>query len=1092
MTKSSTAPKTNPNNSPPQFLINAINALNAGQIDNAIDCLKQGTGQDSFTAYSGIGDIYLSIGENEKALESLKKARECLPQAFPAFLSMWQVLIRLERRTEAIEELNKMLRSQPDMKNARPLLETMLKTDASDDMVKILSQMFNEDPSRKDILLELARAFNRNKNFDEAESWYKKVLDYGPDILALHGLGRICISKGRPSQAVEYMQSGLEAYPNDNGFSHDLGIYLSWAGRFEQGIDLLKRTLEKEPENVLLRSDLLLQLHYQQDLDPKKLFNEHKKWGQIHAAGLKTGKSHRNIPDPDRRLRIGYISADFFMHSVAYFFEPLLDGRDHAAIEVYGYGNVDSPDKITERLKGKFDHYRNIREISDKEVTRIIEHDQIDILVELSGHSAGNRLGVLANKPAPIQVTYLGYPDTTGVKQVDYRLTDSLAEAPKSQQFYTEELAFLPKGFLCYSPPDFAPPVAPLPVLEKGFITFASFNNNKKINHKIMKLWAQILKANDNSQLLLKFLGGQDQQVREHYFRRFEQLGIPTERVKILGRKTPVEHLKLYEQADIALDTYPYNGTTTTCEAIWMGVPTVSLVGKCHASRVGNSILNRVGLESLVASNPQEYVEKAASLASDFQALARIRASLRGKIIKSGFCDAESFACDVEEAYRKMWHRWCRSQGVQFSQIDVRPGGVKELVVDNIKFENIKRTKARNNSIGFNDRYIIKIEHGKHPWKLRTFSEEIDIIKHLNSRECVSCPRLISEGKLETSEKYFIQQRIDNQRQFSTADMVFSLLEQKSFGVCQGDLKRDNLIFDRNSVCYMIDYDQAIQDEKFIDMTNIEYLEWYDQYFADRWNKLGFNITDSYGFGGLDRDEIFSLFKGDSFNLAATSTFKEQITTNTSSGIYHSMNTDKLYIGGARSLNPRLDALNEIEFKQGEKVLDVGCNMGLLSHYLHDRGCNVAGIDMDEKIIIGARMVANIIGKNIKFEQLDLDVEKITEDYDTICLFSVIHHVKNFREVTENISQKCNRIILECALKEYGSKPVDRRWVRSSGWEFNSIEELAFYLGIAFRGFKFQRCYGNVDRKRAIMAFVKDPTAVNIEFPAKAPIDIQH
>jgi SAM-dependent methyltransferase len=328
---------------------------------------------------------------------------------------------------------------------------------------------------------------------------------------------------------------------------------------------------------------------------------------------------------------------------------------------------------------------------------------------------------------------------------------------------------------------------------------------------------------------------------------------------------------------------------------------------------------------------------------------------------------------------------------------------------------------------------------------------------------------------LKNGERYFIQQRFNNRRGFNAADMIFSILEQKSFGLCQGDFKRDNFIFDNDSICHIIDYDQAIYDERFINMGNLEYLDWFNKFFVNRWKKLGLNIPDIYSFGKFQKEEVLGLFKNDSFNLAETSIFAEQITTNTKSGIYHSLSTDKLYIDGARNLDSRLAALNSIEFKKNEKVLDVGCNMGLLTHYLHDRGCKPTGIDMDRKIVIGAKMVANLLNKDIQFKYLDLDTARIEEDYDTICLFSVIHHVKNFQQVTENISQKCNRIIFECRLQEYGAKPVQGRWVRASGWNFNCSQGLIDYLETAFKGFKFQKHYGSVDRQREIMTFVKEP-----------------
>jgi len=337
-----------------------------------------------------------------------------------------------------------------------------------------------------------------------------------------------------------------------------------------------------------------------------------------------------------------------------------LDGHDSDAVEVYGYGNVEFEDKVTQRLKEKFDRYRNVRELSDDATAELIRHDAIDTLVDLTGHAADNCLGVLAQRPAPIQVTYLGYPNTTGLEAVDYRLTDALADPPALQRFYTEELVFLPDGFLCYRPPDFAPPISPLPADKKGYVTFGSFNSNCKINPVVARLWADVLSADTNWRLLLKIKGGNEFQMRERYFSLLEQAGIHRARVDICGWKPPAEHLAMYREVDIALDTYPYNGTTTTCEALWMGVPTVSLVGECHASRVGLTILTRLGLEFFAAATPREYAAKAIALATNLPALARIRSSLRARIATSGLCHAKGFAAQVESAYRQMWHRWCR------------------------------------------------------------------------------------------------------------------------------------------------------------------------------------------------------------------------------------------------------------------------------------------------------------------------------------------------------------------------------------------------------------------------------------------------
>ena len=511
-------------------------------------------------------------------------------------------------------------------------------------------------------MFRLADMLTKAGRLSEAEQCYKKLLDTGPSAAVYSKLGCLCQYTGRLSQALEYQRKAVQAEPDRPELLANYARALMETGRMEEGIELLKKAVEKMPENRQARSNLLLRLHQMPHLDRQALLDEHKRWARIHAPANQAKTNHRNEQEPDRRLRIGYISPDFRRNSVAYFFEAILDGHDRRDVEVYGYGNVEFPDEITERLIEKFDCYRDIRNLDDQAAAELIERDCIDILVDLAGHVGDNRLLVMARKPAPIQLTYLGYPDTTGLTAIDYRLTDVLADPPDSgaQRFYTEELAFLPDGFLCYRPADFAPVISPLPAADADLLTFGSFNNGCKINPPLIRIWADLLRANPNSRLLLKLKGGEDPLIRGNYSDRFDKEGLSCDRVDIIGWKTPEEHLTAYAQIDIALDTYPYNGTTTTCEALWMGVPVISLVGECHASRVGLSILTRLGLEFFAASTPQEYVAKATALATNLPALTRIRRTMRARIAASGLCHAKGFARQIEAAYRKMWYRWCQ------------------------------------------------------------------------------------------------------------------------------------------------------------------------------------------------------------------------------------------------------------------------------------------------------------------------------------------------------------------------------------------------------------------------------------------------
>jgi protein O-GlcNAc transferase len=534
----------------------------------------------------------------------------------------------------------------------------------NDKVEKAMLEIIKQDPHRTDIMLVLGMLFKQTRQLQRAKQLFEEILQYEQHPLVYNELGYICECMGLLSQAVQYLQKAVEADPKNAQLQANLARMLIGTGKAQEGINLFRKAVEIDPTNAVMHSNFLFTLHYLPNPDPQMLFEEHVRWGQNHAPASLAKVSHSNVPDPDRRLRIGYISPDFCMRSIAYTFEPLLDGHNREVVEVFGYGNVRIPGAVTERLKQKFDHYRNIYGMDDESVVGLIEEDQIDILVGLGGHVSDNRLPVMAYKPTPIQVDYMG-ANTTGMQAIDYHLTDTLTDPTGSQKFYTEELVYLPDGFLCYRPHDSAPPVVSSPVHRKGYITFGSFNNNCKVNPFTIALWAEVLKANSKSRLLLKFGGGADHQMREYYFQQFEQNGISQDRVAIYGWRLPEEHLKLYGEVDIALDTYPYNGGITTLEGLWMGVPVISLVGKCCASRAGLTLLSYLGLELFATSTPEEYVAKATVLAGNLEALQKIRASMRERMAASTLFDAKGLAKKIEAAYRKIWQQWCQCRNEQ-------------------------------------------------------------------------------------------------------------------------------------------------------------------------------------------------------------------------------------------------------------------------------------------------------------------------------------------------------------------------------------------------------------------------------------------
>jgi predicted O-linked N-acetylglucosamine transferase (SPINDLY family) len=542
---------------------------------------------------------------------------------------------------EAVEE--------GDIEQARQCIDETL--------IDQVEALLRAQPQRADVLFLLGMVLRRSEQPERARPWLQRAAACSAHPFIAFELAATYRDSGLLSRAIEVMQAALVSLPDSTELKSTLADYLMKAGRPEQGLNLLQQVIREQPNKAIFSKFLWLS-HQRDTLDESLLYRWHRQWSRRYAPTALALSHARRERDLQRPLRVGYISGDFCSHSVAYFFEPLLEAHDPAVVETWGYGNVPHQDSVTDRLKARFNHYRNICGVPDEQVVRWILADGIDILVDLSGHTGENRLGVLARKPAPIQVSFLGYPDTTGMEQVDYRFTDRWADRPEAQVFYSERLVFLDTGFNCYAPPEFAPGIQELPALNNGYLTFGSFNNSTKINDKTVRLWCRVLQALPDAQLLLKFGGGDDAGVQKTFRDRFKDRGVDPQRIRLQGRLPVMEHLKLYHQVDVALDTFPFHGTTTTCEALWMGVPVLSLLGQHHVSRVALSLLSRLGLEIFTASSETELVDKAVSFAGQPEMLAQIRQGLRGTMAVSPLCDKQAYARSVEQAYRQMWHEF--------------------------------------------------------------------------------------------------------------------------------------------------------------------------------------------------------------------------------------------------------------------------------------------------------------------------------------------------------------------------------------------------------------------------------------------------
>jgi len=519
-------------------------------------------------------------------------------------------------------------------------------------------QNVNNSPENHLACYNLGVFYSHEGREAEACSMYKAAYELEPSYInAAEGYGGVLRKMGRYSEAEAVARTILKHRPNDISSYKELGAILMVSGQGDEAVKMYRKGLAKNPCDTSVYSQLLFAMNYSSKYTQEDIYNVSREYGEV-ACKVKNGDvvhSKMDTTVTPRKIRIGYVSGDFRRHSVAYFIEPILFHHDREKFEVYCYSYTLKEDLVTERICGIVDHWRNMVKVSD-DCTRaqIIADDEIDILIDLAGHSS-EALRLFVYKPSKIHATYLGYPNTTGLDCVDYRFTDSYADPENQDQFYTEKLVRLPSGFLSFAPPEDVPCEAAPPCVEKGYITFGSFNNFSKVNEECIEIWCKILQRVENSKLYLKSKLFTQEGFKEGVYAAFESRGIGEGRLMLVGQIPSLYgHLEAYANVDIGLDTFPYNGTTTTCEAIWMGVPVVSLYGEDHRSRVGLSILSQIGLSSFAAPTARDYIKQAIKLASDYEQLTALRGSLRGVLAASSVCDAVTTTREIEDAY-KSW-----------------------------------------------------------------------------------------------------------------------------------------------------------------------------------------------------------------------------------------------------------------------------------------------------------------------------------------------------------------------------------------------------------------------------------------------------
>jgi predicted O-linked N-acetylglucosamine transferase (SPINDLY family) len=608
-----------------------------------------------------LGVIAHQEGKFDAAVTLIRQAIGFLPTYPAAYNNLGIALHGQGQFDEAIAAFRQAIALQPAYAPALNNLGSSLSDKGQlDEAIACFRQALALQPDYPDALSNLGNALRSKGQMEEAIVACRRALTLRPDHSeAYNHLGNALKVQGQLDQAIATYRQALSIRPSFTQAHCNLGIALKDQGYLDEAVAAFRRALDFQPNYAEAHSNLLYILHFHPGFDARAIAEEHRRWNDSHAESLRQlSRPHANDRDPERRLRVGYVSPDFRDHVVGRNMLPLFAHHAHEHFEVFCYAENVRSDEITGRFRESADHWRSTVGLGDETLAALIREDRIDILVDLALHMAGNRLPLFARKPAPIQVTFAGYPGSTGLSTIDYRLSDPyLDPAGTDESLYAEKTVRLPHSFWCYDPFDCcALPINTLPAQANGYVTFGCLNNFCKINDKVLRLWAGVLRAVAGSRLLMLAPEGSH---RQRALELLRQEGIASERVEFFVPRPRRQYLELYQRIDLGLDTLPYNGHTTSLDSFWMGVPVVTLVGETVVGRAGLCQLMNLGLPELVAHTGEDYVRIAAELAGDLPRLAELRATLRARMQASPLMDAPAFARDIEAAYRTMWRTWC-------------------------------------------------------------------------------------------------------------------------------------------------------------------------------------------------------------------------------------------------------------------------------------------------------------------------------------------------------------------------------------------------------------------------------------------------
>jgi predicted O-linked N-acetylglucosamine transferase (SPINDLY family) len=636
----------------------------AGRVADAVQTLRDAVriNPSLADAWCNLGDALLHHGNIEESIAATRKAIE-LRDGFPAaWNNLGNVLAAQGELEEAVSAYRTAISHREDFAEAHAnlaaVLRDMARLEEAEQQARLSLQIKPDYAIAHVILGDILRQQGR---LEDALGEIRSGIALQPaSAEAYNALAGALRDGGDLDAAIDASREAIRLNPTSAESFNSLANALKDQARLDEAIDAYRKAVDLAPHAANIHSNLIYTMYFSpKTCDWPTIGAEHGRWRLRHEEPLRSRiQPHTNNRDTDRRLRIGYVSPDFCTHVLSFFNIPLLTHHDRERFEVYCYSNVRREDAITQRFKQSATAWRDIAALSDDQAAAQIRADGIDILVDLAQHMAHNRLPVFARKPAPVQVAWIGYPGSTGLKSIDYRMTDPHLDPPGMFDAYSsEQVIRLPDSFWCYDPFMDEPQPGELPALRTSSTTFGCLNNFCKVNEPVLALWSRVLTGVPDSRLLLLTDPGRHRQMT---LDTLAKMGIDPVRVEFLSRRPRPQYLQLYHRIDITLDTLPYNGHTTTMDSLWMGVPVVSRLGATPVGRAGLSILSNVGLaDELLARTDDDFVQIATDLARDADRLAQFRQTLRTRMKQSPLMDAPRFARNVEDAYRQMWKQWC-------------------------------------------------------------------------------------------------------------------------------------------------------------------------------------------------------------------------------------------------------------------------------------------------------------------------------------------------------------------------------------------------------------------------------------------------